>query len=126
MANINFRNFAIELVKPKLPRNWTWFSSKTNLDNFIHPVVKLTMQRIVRDPDAPQGSRIATFVLTIIEPMSKPGSSDDALDDKVIDLLNALDTVAEMHWESAERVTVNERNPGYDVTIQMKFQKEDS
>ena len=127
MVNASFRNQVVDTLKPMLPRNWTWYSYRTNLDTFVNPVVVLTMQTIERHPDAPQGSLLVSCTLTVLEPKTTPGKSDDDLEDKVLDLTMAIDKAPAIHWERAERVIANnDRNPGYDISIQLAILKKDS
>lgn len=123
MADINFREHIIGLVKPLLPKSWKLMPTGLN-DAPQQMTVELFLQKIERLPDSPQGYRLATYTLNIIA----PGPSDDAIDDAVIDLVNAIDDVPNLQWEGAERglwpVNGPTTYPCYTLTLTYPFIKE--
>lgn len=112
------------LIKPTLPKTWKF--SATGLRDVPQQVsVELIMRRIERLAEAPQGYRQVTYSLNVI----LPGNSEDALDDALIDVLNAIDDVPNLKWEGAERgdwglEASNPTNPCYTLTLTFPFIKD--
>jgi len=119
-APVTVRSTVMAALKPLLPKSWALFEYNTNLDEITVPTVVLSFERYERSKVAPRAIRSATFVLTIVQPMIHPGPADDALDADVIDLLNALDDIAEgvatVVWTTAVRGVAFGR-PGFDITL---------
>ena len=125
MANVNIRAFITDALAPLLPPGWKLIPFPTGLDTLSQPVVLLKMNSIKRATSNPQGSREAEYILTVIEPRTSPGTADDALDEKLIDLLNAIDVVPNIRWTVATRVVAaNESNPAFDISLEVIFTKE--
>jgi hypothetical protein len=121
----NVRTAVIDMLKPLLPKTWKLVPFETNLDELSPktPVVVLKLQSIERHPSAPQGVRLVTYVLTIVEPKIEPGPADDALDDDLIRLLQAIDLLPGIQAGKATRV-VSGDHPAYDIDLTFSTLKE--
>lgn len=118
MADVNVRNYIVAALTPLLPKRWKIKGFNSLPDDIAVPHVILVFQRYTRSTIAPRAWRNAEFVLTIVTPKTDPGVADDALDDEVIDLLNAIDQLAETNltWTTAERGEAGSR-PGFDISL---------
>lgn len=129
MADINFRQHVLGLIKPTLPVKWK-FSPTALIDEPKQTSVELMLQRIELDPEfkgVNNSHRLATYTLNIVT----PGLSDDVLDDALIDVLSALDDVPNLRWTGAERGTWGlipgePSNPCYTISLTYPFIKEES
>lgn len=125
MPDVNIREFVVSTLKPLLPSDWRWYAYGTNLDTLSTPVAMLRLRSIERNPANPQGSRIAEFTLTIIEPKVDPATREDALDEKLIDLLDAIDEIPQLAWSTAEQGLADAGSHlGFDITLKLPFSKE--
>lgn len=122
MVDVNVRQDVIKKLKPLLPKKWLIKPFNDLPDEVTTTSVVLSLQRYTRTKAAPRTSRTATFILTIVTPLTIPGPADDGLDDDVMDLLNAIDAVADTNltWSSAERGVASGR-PGFDITLDYPF-----
>ena len=122
MADYNVRQLVISHLKPLLPKKWMVKEFNALPDEITTTSVVLVFQSYSRTSIAPRAARTATFVLTIVTPQSIPGAADNALDDDLIDLLNAIDAIAEtgLTWTTAERGVASNR-PGFDITLTIAF-----
>ena len=111
------RQVLLDALKPQLPKRWKLVPYQTNLDTVDVVTVMFKIKTIGRTPAAPRVNHTVTFTVTIIEPKDTPGTSDDALDDELDDLLFALDATDDLVWRSATRVTYNATNPAYDIDL---------
>ena len=118
------RKAVIDSIRPLLPKGWRLYDHNRSLDDITAPVVMLHIEAITRTPQAPQGHRTVTYLLTVIEPLYEPGRADDALDEKLIELVDALDTVPKLRWMDAKRVTFQDTRPAYDITLEVLTVKE--
>lgn len=124
MPDLNVRNYVIGELRPLLPKKWLVHAFNALPDEVTTTSIVLTFQRYERNQSAPRGPRLATFTLTIVTPEMLPGSSDDAIDDDVIDLCNAIDAISGktgLVWKTAERGTAKNR-PGFDIEITVPVQ----
>jgi len=127
MPEVYVRKTLIDALKPLLPSDWRLIPYATNLDTISRPVVMLRLKTIEKLAQAPLSHRTATFTLTVIEPRTEPGPADDALDDKLIDLLAAIDDFgAGLTWSTATSVVWGDpaSNPAYDIELQLPYAKE--
>ena len=106
-------------IKPHLPKKWKVVPYQTNLDTVDVVTVMLKLSTVERTPAAPLASHTVTFTMTVIEPVTTPGDADDAVDDDLDDLLFALDATENLIWSTATRVTYNDRNPAYDIDLEV-------
>ena len=112
----NLRAAVTDALKPILPTDWKLVSYQTNLDTISQPVVVLKLETVERHPQAPNGARLITYTLTVIEPKTAPGPADDALDHKLVVLLDAIDATPGLRWSKAQRVATD-TNPAFDVSL---------
>ena len=125
MADVNVRNYIINQLKPLLPKKWLVKAFNALPDKITTTSVVLVFESYARTTVAPRGPRTANFTLSIVTPQTIPGAADDALDDDVIDLLNAIDTLAEtgLRWTTAVR-GVASGQPGFDIGLSIPIQLE--
>jgi len=123
MPDIKIREHIIAGLKPLLPKKWALQPFSGVPDNIAVPTVILSLQSYSRAAIAPRAARTASFVLTVLEPKIAPGPADDALDDDLLDLLNAIDLLGEnaaITWSTAERGTASGQ-PGFDITTTFTY-----
>lgn len=97
--------------------------SSRALDNLDRKVVQISLMEFSRLPEAPQGAHKATFTVTVVTPITTPQRAEDELDALVGDLVNAIDGIDWLSWESARKVIYNDRYLAYDVTVYAVTQK---
>lgn len=126
MPNINVRQDLIAQLKPLLPPKWKLIPYATNLDELSSTVVMISIQSIERSKEAPQSQRTYSSTLTILTPLQiGTERADDAIDDDVIDLLDAIDKLERVKWTKAERgLGNNANNLGFDITLEVLYRKD--
>jgi hypothetical protein len=118
------RQYLVDQLKPLLPEKWRWYAYNTNLDNLSTPVAMLWLQTITRTPEAPMGFRSTTFLLTIVEPKQDPAQREDPLDENLIELVDAIDTIPNVRWTRAERATFQDTYLAFDITLEIITKKD--
>lgn len=109
-------------LKPLLPRGWKIIPYQNNPDTPSSVVVMLKLLRIARMEEAPDGAHTLEFTVTIISPHDDIEKAEDALDDQVLELTFALDTLGIL-WTAAEKVIASDRL-AYDITVTLVSTKE--
>jgi hypothetical protein len=112
------RSYVVKAIKPLLPRAWRFIEQQTNLDVIDRVTVILILQDISPAPAAPRGALLARYTLTLIEPKTDPGRAETALDDSILELVQALAGVSNLVWISATRALFGE-NQAYDITLEV-------
>lgn len=118
-----YRRWVTDSLKPLLPRRWTLAPYTRKPDDLNGPTVIVTLQTIKRLPEAPLGSQVATYLVTIVDPAQDWSQADAALDDEIVDLISALDMVRNenglpvLRWTSADRNTWNDLYLAFDITV---------
>lgn len=118
-----YRRWITDQVKPLLPRRWELAAYTRKPDDLSAPTVVVTLQKIERLPEAPLGSQLVTYLITVIDPASDWSQADKNLDDEIVDLIAALDStrndagVPILRWTSADRNTWNDLYLAFDITV---------
>ncbi|MET0725928.1 MAG: hypothetical protein ABWY36_06225 [Leifsonia sp.] len=123
MADIIVRDELEKALKPLLPKSWKIIPVQRNVDSLSSTIVMFKQQSIARLPEAPQGARIVEFTMTIAVPSQDTDRGERLMDDQLVDLLNAIDAIdtIELRWTGAQKVTLFDQYPAYDVTLQVAF-----
>jgi hypothetical protein len=118
-----YRRWITDQLKPLLPRRWDLAVYTRKPDELSAPTVIVTLQRIERLKEAPLGSQLVSYLVTIVDPAQDWSQADRALDDEIVDLIAALDStrtpagVPVLRWDSAERNTWNSTYLAFDITV---------
>lgn len=116
MANINIRNWVLNQLKPIVPKSWDLVPYGVAPAVINKPTVIITLTKVEPNAGNPRGSRLVSYALTLLEPTLNPGTAASALDDKLFDLLTAIDSNPSLSWSSCERGAVGQ-NVGWDVSL---------
>jgi hypothetical protein len=119
------RTEVADLLRPALPAGWIVDDHPHTIDGLEpdRPVVMLASGRV--RPGPALSLRANELRAWLVEPTTDPGGADDALDDLLVLLLAALDTVPLLEWPEAERgVYGDQEYPAYLVTINVNTTKE--
>ena len=124
---MNIRKDLAAQLREKLPDDWTVLDVGVALENPLRPVVVIRQQDVKRNAGAPRKYRDKGFVVALVEPGLAVDLVEDALDDDVVLLLDALEDLPMpgLIWTEAERVTFQGRFAGYDVHVTITTEKED-
>jgi hypothetical protein len=122
---LSIRQYVIDQIKDLLPKTWVFQPAGNTPEVVTKPTVVLTIQTVERNKANPMGARLVSYTLTLIEPTLDPSKASEALDDKLLALLDALDEAVRTKssaivWESASRGLSN-GNIGYDISIQVPY-----
>lgn len=120
-----YRRWVTDRLRPVLPRRWTLAPYTRKPDELSGPTVVVTLQKIQRLPEAPLGSQIVTYLVTVIDPATDWAQADAALDDEIVDLIAALDSVRNddglpvLRWTAADRNTWNDTYLAFDISVEV-------
>lgn len=118
-----YRRWITDQLKPVLPRRWTLAPYIRKPDELDGVTVVVHLQKIERLPEAPLGSQVATYLVTVVDPAQDWSQADAALDDEIVDLIAALDSVRNesglpiLRWTSADRNTWNDTYLAFDISV---------
>lgn len=94
-----------------------------NIDALDKPIVQISLMEFSRLPQAPIGKHLVTFTVTVVTPLTTPVKAEDDLDKLVGDLIDAIDQIEWLDWESARKVIYSDRHLAYDVTVHAVSEK---
>lgn len=118
------RDFLTEQLKPLLPEGWRWVPFQRNVDALDVMTVLWKQTRMAPLPEAPVSWVRVEGVLTVVSPNQDIERSEAALDDAVLDLVLALDSLPRIGWTEANKVLVADQYFGWDVSIYITNSKE--
>ena len=116
-STLNARNTLALALKPALGRKFNIFPAPSSLDTITKPTLVLVRNTVEKLPAAPGGHLLNTFGLWVICPLTLTEKSEDALDDLLDEVTEALDEISATNWTSADRDLWNETNPAYRITL---------
>jgi len=120
-----YRRWVTDRLKPSLPRRWALWTYTRTPDELSGPTVVVTLQKIQRLPEAPLGSQLVTYLVTVIDPATDWSQADKNLDDEIVDLIAGLDSIRNesglpvLRWTSADRNTWNDTYLAFDITVEV-------
>lgn len=108
------------LLQTALPA-WSVFPPQWATEDVRRPTLVLLRSSVERlRQAAPRGFALNTFSLWLVMPQ---GSGEDALDDRLDELLEVLDDGTDSHWTTAERDVFDETLPAYRITMTAHSQR---
>lgn len=114
------RSTLVDGLRPLLPRGWKLVPYRTVPDDINQTTVWVKLDTIDKLPEAPaSGTNLCTFVVTIASTKASLQEADADLDDRVIELVHALDALPLVRRASARQVAVTEVHLGYDITVEV-------
>lgn len=113
-------------LKPALPKGWRVIAHPEVPANPRGPVVVMRSSTVAKHPGAPRLYRTQGLTLGLLVPELDPAKAEDALDDAIDVLIDALEAVAfpGLLWSEATRVKFDDRFHGYDVAVTITTEKE--
>lgn len=121
---MDIRGWVLAGLKPALPKGWRLIPYGTDPGAIDRVTVLVWVESINREVNAPNTHRRVAYTLTVIEPKTEPGASDDALDNDLFDLLDALDESPNLTWSNGQRITWADSYPAYSITLEALIKKE--
>lgn len=122
---MSVRSELAALLKPLLPASVKIIDVPRSIDGLEakRPVVMLFRESREKAPNA-MGDYIDTFTMYVVTPGVDVRRSEDALDDILDQVLDALDTITWLNWTSAERSIFGDNQaPAYKITLTLVYNK---
>lgn len=123
---MHIRKEIAKALRLKLPKGWRVIEFPAVPANPSQPVIIMRSSTIAKTPGAPRRYRTRGYMLGLIVPELDPEKAEDALDDAIETLVNALEEVdfPGLLWSEATRAKFDDRFQGYDVPVNITTQKE--
>ncbi|KQQ22877.1 hypothetical protein ASF48_06995 [Rathayibacter sp. Leaf299] len=112
-----------DLLKPLLPKGWVIIPEQRDPGVITKTTVLLKQDKISKLPASPIGSLQTSFILTIVTPHIDTTRAEDDLDDSVLELTTALDSLNGVDWTEAQKVGAGEYL-GYDISLSIITKKD--
>jgi len=116
VSDSSVRSWLAEQLKPLLPEGWRLLEVSSLPDTLSTVTVVLKHLGMRPLAEAPKGHLLNEVVVTIADPHGNLDKADDELDNNVLDLVHALDSVKKIIFTEAKKVLVDERWLGWDIT----------
>lgn len=114
------RSVLVDGLKPLLPRDWKLMPYRTTTDDINQVTVWVKLRSLEKLAEAPaSGYMVASFVVTVATPKAALAEADADLDDRVVELVHALDALQMVRRSSAEQVAVSDTHLGFDITVEV-------
>ncbi|MBO1770458.1 hypothetical protein [Agrococcus sp. TF02-05] len=115
------RNELRDRLRPVIPAEYKLRPNGLALETITTPVLQIKQLRIRPAEEAGTGQLKVEMVLTMASPKSNPQAAEDDLDDDVVEVLAALDSIGWLNWSLAEKVTTgpDDRYLAYDITTEI-------
>lgn len=122
--NTTVREWLEDALKPVLPSGWRIIPNQRIPETIDRITVVIKHIRIAPLAEAPKGHLSNDVIITVADPHTDQARAEDALDDEVLELVNALQTIAGITWTGADKVLVNTTdNLGWDIACSIISRK---
>ena len=125
-ADQTVREYLDETLPPLLPEGWKWVDSERAVDVTETTTVQWKQRRIAPLPEAPLAHLGVDGILTVSSPHADIEKAEDALDDAVLELVGALQSVPGIRFTEANKAAVDDQHLGYDLSITVITQKKEA
>ena len=122
---MSVRSELAALLKPLLPASIKIIDVPRSIDGIEakRPVVMLFRESRAKAPNA-LGDYLDTFTMYVVTPGIDTRRSEDALDDTLDQVIEALDTITWLNWSNAERSIFGDNQaPAYKITLTIAYNK---
>ena len=122
---MSVRSELAALLKPLLPASIKIIDVPRSIDGIEakRPVVMLFRESRAKAPNA-LGDYLDTFTMYVVTPGIDTRRSEDALDDTLDQVIEALDTITWLNWTNAERSIFGDNQaPAYKITLTIAYNK---
>lgn len=122
---MSVRSDLADALRPLLPATYKIVDVPRSLDGLEakRPVVLLYRESRAKAPNA-IGDYFDTFTLYVVSPIIDTRRAEDALDDALDAVVDALDQIKWLNWSTAERSLFGDAMaPAYKVTLTIAYNK---
>lgn len=122
---MSVRSELADALKPLLPNSIKIIDVPRSIDGIEskRPVVMLYRESRAKAPNA-LGDYLDTFTMYVVTPGVDVRRAEDALDDTLDQVINALDTITWLNWSNAERSVFGDNQaPAYKITLVIAYNK---
>lgn len=112
-------------LRDLIPKTWDVITSERNFDAKNRTVVILKQSTVARAPGAPIGARTIGFTITLTSRFTTDlDRAEDDLDGTLPKLLGYIESIPNLKWTTATKVSVNDTYLGYDIPVEIPLKKE--
>lgn len=120
--DLSVRDWIKAQLEPILPPTWKINKHQSMPGTISAVTVILKYTSIAKLPEAKRSWLANEVVLTVVDPHTDQDRGEDALDDEVLELVTALDSIHQLVWTDAKKVQVGPYL-GWDITLQVNSRK---
>lgn len=115
------RNELRDRLRPVIPARYVLRPNGLALETITKPVLQIKQLGIRPAEEGGTGQLKVEMVLTMVSPLTSPQKAEDELDDDVVEMLAALDTIGWLTWTRADKRTTgpDDRYLAYDITTEI-------
>ncbi|MBH0054482.1 hypothetical protein I6E74_09925 [Salinibacterium sp. SWN139] len=124
MSDKSIREQLADAITPLLPSTWKIVPNQVGVETLSKVTVVIKHLQMSKFPEAPIGHLQHELTITIIDPHTDQVRAENALDDSVLELVTALDSIPGLIIKLAKKVFTDETYLGWDVEITTFSRKE--
>jgi hypothetical protein len=117
------REWLLAQLVPLVPSDWKVLPNQVDPSTIDRVTVIFKFTELTRLPEAPAGSLSNKVIITIIDPHKEHVKAENSLDDSVLELVTALDSLPHIVWSKAEKLLAFDQYLCWDITAQIITQK---
>jgi len=125
MSDDTIRGWLETRLKPLLPDAWSFTPTMGMPETLSRITVAIKHMSIDPLAEAPRGHLDNEVVVTVADPHTDQAKAEVALDDQVLELVNALDGIEGLAFKGAKKVSVTDTYIGWDITCQIISKKKE-
>ncbi|CAO1650547.1 hypothetical protein NYA9BBAC_00911 [Salinibacterium sp. NYA9b] len=124
MSGNSVRDWLVTELTPLLPPKWKISANQVGVETISNVTVVIKHLGIQKLAEAPVHHLANDVTITIIDPHTDQIRAENALDDLVLELVTALDSLPGLTLVRAKKVFVSETYLGWDIETSIFSRKE--
>jgi len=115
---MSMRSAAVDALTGVLPNTWTIIDDERSLNAITRPTLLVSVRSFTPSDYAPLSKITVTLALMILSAHTDAKAAEDDLDELIVELLAAVNTLPNLTWSEANKVVHLDRYMGYEITTQ--------
>lgn len=124
MSGSSVRDWLVAELTPLLPAKWKISANQVGVETISNVSVIIKHLGITKLPEAPAHHLANDVTITIIDPHTDQVRAENALDELVLELVTALDSLPGITFVRAKKVFASEAYLGWDIETTIFSRKE--
>lgn len=119
---MSMRSNVVDQLAAELPKSWHVVDDERAINTIAKPTVIVSVRSFAPSDFAPLNNITVTIALLLLSPHTDAGKAEDQLDELIVTVLEAFQTLPNLTWTDATKIVHLDRYMGYEITTEATAQ----